>query len=37
MKHFYDNLLPSRLRKLVKPFGGTVEPFQLPAGTKSTG
>jgi uncharacterized coiled-coil protein SlyX len=30
MRHFYDQLLPARLRKLLKPFGGTVEPFDLP-------
>jgi hypothetical protein len=25
MKYFYDQLLPKRLEKIVKPFGGTVE------------
>jgi hypothetical protein len=25
MHHFYDELLPKRLQKIVKPFGGTVE------------
>ncbi len=25
MHHFYDNLLPKRLDKIVKPYGGTVE------------
>jgi hypothetical protein len=25
MKHFYDNVLPSRLNKILKPFGGGVE------------
>lgn len=31
MKHFYDELLPSRLQKLLKPFGGTVEKGKIPA------
>lgn len=30
MEYFYDNLLPKRLEKIVKPFGGTVEPLQIP-------
>jgi hypothetical protein len=25
MKHFYDQLLPKRLEKILKPFGGKVE------------
>ena len=25
MRHFYDQLLPKRLEKIVKPFGGKVE------------
>lgn len=30
MKHFYDQVLPSRLNKILKPFGGSVEEGQLP-------
>ena len=30
MKHFYDELLPKRLQKLVKQFGGTVERSSVP-------
>lgn len=33
MAHFYDNLLPKRLQKIVKPFGGVVEQTSLGAGT----
>jgi hypothetical protein len=32
MKKFYDELLPKRLEKLVKPFGGTVERGSVMAG-----
>lgn len=32
MKHFYDQLLPKRLEKIVKQFGGTVERVPLTAG-----
>jgi hypothetical protein len=31
MRHFYDELLPKRLQKIVKPFGGTVERVPLNA------
>jgi hypothetical protein len=30
MHHFYDNLLPKRLEKIVKPYGGTVERLEMP-------
>lgn len=33
MRHFYDKLLPSRLEKLIKPLGGTVEKAELPGQT----
>jgi hypothetical protein len=40
MKAFYDNLLPKRLEKIVKPFGGTVErsgvPVPMNQGMQST-
>ena len=29
MHEFYDKLLPKRLEKIMKPFGGTVEPFDV--------
>jgi len=35
MKHFYDNLLPKRLEKILKPFGGTVERGTLGGRTKA--
>jgi hypothetical protein len=34
MRYFYDNLLPERLQKMVKPFGGTVERAPLTGGTQ---
>ena len=33
MHEFYDKLLPKRLEKIVKPFGGTVERVQIPNKT----
>jgi len=35
MKHFYDQLLPKRLEKILKPFGGTVEQVRLGARSKA--
>ena len=35
MKHFYDNLLPKRLEKILKPFGGKVEQVPLGGRTKA--
>lgn len=32
MHHFYDNVLPSRLNKILKPFGGSVEEGTVSAG-----
>lgn len=34
MKHFYDQLLPRRLEKILKPFGGTVERGAVPVTKK---
>lgn len=36
MKSFYDNLLPKRLERILKPFGGTVERGEIPTGTTQT-
>lgn len=35
MKHFYDNVLPSRLNKILKPFGGSVESGAVQTGKPS--
>jgi len=35
MRHFYDQVLPKRLEKIVKPFGGTVERGTLGGRTKA--
>lgn len=34
MNHFYDNVLPSRLSKILKPFGGKVEKGSIPTPPK---
>ena len=36
MHEFYDKLLPKRLEKIVKPFGGTVERVPIPTGAGDT-
>lgn len=36
MREFYDKLLPKRLEKLVKPFGGRVEQLRVAAGKGKT-
>lgn len=35
MKHFYDQVLPSRLNKILKPFGGSVEEGAITTGPKA--
>jgi len=35
MNHFYDQVLPSRLNKILKPFGGSVEQGNVELGRKS--
>jgi len=35
MRHFYDQVLPKRLEKIVKPFGGTVERGTLGGRTRA--